>query len=41
MNREEAKDIIILLFYASVCICAITVLIIPALVFRLVQDELQ
>jgi hypothetical protein len=41
MKRQELFDTLELLFYAVVCVAVILVFIIPALIFRVVQDEIR
>lgn len=39
MKREEVYDIFETLFYVSICVAAVMVFIIPAIIFRIVQDR--
>jgi len=39
MTRQDAVEIIGILFYAAICFCVIIVFIIPCLIFRVLYDK--
>jgi len=39
MNRQEAKENLVLLFYVVMCCSVVLVFLIPALICRLVYDR--